>query len=90
MFVFSGRMIHSMVAHLDSVTSLAIDPQQSCLLSGSHDRSIRLWDIENKNCLQELTVHQKKDDESIHDIAFHSSKPYMASVGADSIAKIYA
>ncbi|CAF3662839.1 unnamed protein product [Rotaria sp. Silwood1] len=86
----SGRMIHSMVAHLDSVTSLAIDPQQTCLLSGSHDRSIRLWNLENRNCLQELTVHQKKDDESIHDVAFHSSKPYMTSVGADSIAKIYA
>ncbi len=28
-------MIHSMVAHLDTVTSLAIDPQQTCLLSGS-------------------------------------------------------
>lgn len=83
-------MIHSMVAHLDAVTSLAIDPQQTSLLSGSHDRSIRLWNIENKNCLQELTSHQKKDDESIHDIAFHPSKPFMASVGADSIAKIYA
>jgi len=86
----SGQMIHSMVAHLDAVTSLAIDPQQTSLLSGSHDRSIRLWNIENKNCLQELTSHQKKDDESIHDIAFHPSKPFMASVGADSIAKIYA
>ncbi|UJR37475.1 hypothetical protein I4U23_030178 [Adineta vaga] len=86
----SGRMIQSMVAHLDSVTSLAIDPQQSSLLSSSHDRSIRLWNLETKNCIQELTVHQKKDDESIHDVAFHLSKPYMASVGADSIAKIYA
>jgi len=86
----SGRMIHSMIAHLDSITSLAIDPQQTCLLSSSHDRSIRLWDLENKNCLQELTAHQKKDDESIYDVIFHSSKPYMASVGADSIAKIYA
>lgn len=83
-------MIHSMVAHLESVTSLAIDPQQNCLLSSSHDRSIRIWDLENKNCLQELTAHQKKNDESIHDITFHSSKPYMASVGADAIAKIYA
>ncbi len=34
-FSISGRMIHSMVAHLDAVTSLAIDPQQTCLLSGS-------------------------------------------------------
>ena len=86
----SGQMIHSMVAHLDAVTALAIDPQQTSLLSASHDRSIRLWNIESKNCLQELTAHQKKDDESIHDVAFHPSKPYMASVGADSIAKIYA
>lgn len=31
----AGRMIHSMVAHLDTVTSLAIDPQHSSLLSGS-------------------------------------------------------
>ena len=83
-------MIHSMVAHLESVTSLAIDPQQNTLLSSSHDRSIRVWDFESKNCLQEFTAHQKKNDESIHDITFHSSKPYMASVGADAIAKIYA
>jgi striatin 1/3/4 len=86
----SGRMIHSMVAHLESVTSVTIDPQQNCLLSSSHDRSIRLWDFETKKCLQELTAHQKKDDESVHDVIFHSSKPYMASVGADSVAKIYA
>ena len=86
----SGRMIHSMVAHLENVTCLAIDPQQTCLVSGSHDRSIRLWNLENKTCLQELTVHQKKDDESVHDVCFHPSKPYLASVGADSIAKIYA
>lgn len=86
----SGRMVHSMVAHLENVTCLAIDAQQTCLASGSHDRSIRLWDLEQKNCLQELTVHQKKDDEAIHDVIFHSSKPYLASVGADSIAKIYA
>ncbi|CAF1342095.1 unnamed protein product [Rotaria magnacalcarata] len=86
----SGRLIHSVVAHLESVTSLAIDPQQTCLLSGSHDRSIRLWNLDNRNCLQEITAHQKKDGESIHDVAFHSSKPYMTSVGADSIAKIYA
>lgn len=86
----TGQMTHSMVAHLEPVTSLAIDPQQTHLLSGSHDRSIRLWNLENKNCTQEFTAHQKKDDESVHDIAFHPSKPYLASVGADSIAKIYA
>ena len=27
-----------MVAHLNTVTSLAMDPQQACLLSGSKDK----------------------------------------------------
>jgi striatin 1/3/4 len=31
----SGKMVHSMVAHLDAVTSLAIDPNGLYLLSGS-------------------------------------------------------
>jgi len=31
----AGKVIHSMVAHLDAVTSLAIDPSGLYLLSGS-------------------------------------------------------
>lgn len=30
-----GKVIHSMVAHLDAVTSLAVDPSGLYLLSGS-------------------------------------------------------
>ena len=35
LFFFIGKMIHSMVAHLDAVTSLAVDPNGLYLLSGS-------------------------------------------------------
>lgn len=31
----TGKMVHSMVAHLDAVTSLAVDPNGLYLLSGS-------------------------------------------------------
>ncbi len=34
-FYFPGKIIHSMVAHLDAVTSLAVDPNGLYLLSGS-------------------------------------------------------
>ena len=40
-FLFSGTLVHSMVAHLDAVTSVTIDPNGLYLLSGSHDASIR-------------------------------------------------
>lgn len=85
----SGSLVHSMVAHLDAVTSLAIDSHGLYLLSGSHDCSIRLWNYDNKTCVQEITAHRKKFDESILDVAFHPSKPYIASAGADGLAKVF-
>jgi len=54
-----------------------------------HDSSIRLWNIETKTCVQELTVHRKKFEESVNDVAFHPSKPLLASAGADAVAKVY-
>ncbi|GAA6066498.1 striatin-like isoform X1, partial [Tachysurus ichikawai] len=85
----TGKPVHSMVAHLDAVTSLAVDPNGLYLMSGSHDCSIRLWNLESKTCIQEFTAHRKKSDESIHDVAFHPSKCYIASAGADSLAKVF-
>ncbi|XP_023234216.1 striatin-3-like isoform X2 [Centruroides sculpturatus] len=85
----TGKVIHSMVAHLDAVTSLAIDPNGLYLLSGSHDCSIRLWNMDNKTCVQEITSHRKKFDESIFDVSFHPCKPFIASAGADALAKVF-
>lgn len=86
---YLGKMIHSMVAHLDAVTSLAVDPNGIYLMSGSHDCSIRLWNLDSKTCVQEITAHRKKLDESIYDVAFHPSKAYIASAGADALAKVF-
>ena len=106
----TGKLTHAMVAHLDAVTSLAVDPNGLYLISGSechflvgsstfyvlhrfsylgHDCSIRLWNLETKTCVQEITAHRKKFDESIFDVAFHPSKPYVASAGADALAKVF-
>ena len=54
-----------------------------------HDCSIRLWNLDGKTCVQEITSHRKKCDEAIHDVAFHPSKPYIASAGADALAKVF-
>lgn len=58
-------------------------------LCTGHDCSIRLWNLDNKTCVQEITSHRKKFDESIFDVAFHPSKPYIASAGADALAKVF-
>ena len=85
----SGKLVNDMTAHQDAVTSLAIDPSCTYLLSSSHDCSLRLWNLENRNCIQDITAHRKKFDEAIHCVAFHPTKPFIASCGADAIVKIY-
>ena len=54
-----------------------------------HDCSIRLWNLEDKSCSQEITSHRKKHDESVHCVGFHLKRPYFASCGADAIAKVF-
>ena len=54
-----------------------------------HDCSVRLWNLETKTCVQEITAHRKKFDESIFDVAFHPSRPFIASAGADALAKVF-
>lgn len=39
--VSAGKVIHAMVAHLDAVTSLAVDPNGIYLMSGSEFLRVR-------------------------------------------------
>jgi striatin 1/3/4 len=54
-----------------------------------HDCSVRLWNFDNRTCVQEITSHRKKFDEAIFDVTFHPTKPYFASGGADALAKVF-
>ncbi|VDP07561.1 unnamed protein product [Soboliphyme baturini] len=85
----TGKIIDLMNAHLDAVTCLSVDPNGLYLLSGSHDGSLRLWNLDTKTCLQEITAHRKKFDESVFAVAFHASRPLIASGGADALTKVF-
>ncbi|KAJ7043276.1 WD40-repeat-containing domain protein [Mycena alexandri] len=89
--IVTGQCTHSMLAHLDGVTSLSIDPAGFSLVSGSHDCSVRFWDLlGSRACVQEITTHREKAREGVLDVEFHPSLPFMASAGADGVVKLYA
>ncbi|VDM19413.1 unnamed protein product [Wuchereria bancrofti] len=85
----SGKMIHGTVAHVEAISCLAIDPNGLYLLSGSHDGSLRLWNMEKRICLQEIAAHRKKFDSAVMTVAFHPSRPLIGSAGADALAKVF-
>ncbi|KAJ3737404.1 WD40-repeat-containing domain protein [Lentinula guzmanii] len=89
--IITGQCTHSMQAHLDGVTSLSIDASGFSLVSGSHDCSIRFWDLlGSQQCVQEITTHREKAREGVLDVEFHPTLPFMASAGADGVVKLYA
>lgn len=40
----------------NQVTCLSVSTDGSVLLSGSHDESVRLWDVKSKQCLRTVTL----------------------------------
>ncbi|KAI0933823.1 hypothetical protein AcV5_005866 [Taiwanofungus camphoratus] len=89
--IVTGQCTHSMLAHLDGVTSLSVDAAGFALVSGSHDCSVRFWDIlGSRACVQEITSHREKAREGVLDVEFHPTLPIMASAGADGVVKLYA
>ena len=87
----TAQCTHSIPAHLDGVTSLSIDAAGFSLVSGSHDCSVRFWDLlGSRTCTQEIPSHREKAKEGVLDVEFHPSLPVMASAGADGVVKLYA
>ncbi|GMR58356.1 hypothetical protein PMAYCL1PPCAC_28551, partial [Pristionchus mayeri] len=83
-----GSQLHCAVAHVEGISSLAIDSNGLYLLSGSHDGSLRLWNMEKRVCLKEIPAHRKKHDSAVNTVAMHSSRPLIGSRGADALAKV--
>ncbi|KAF9792080.1 WD40-repeat-containing domain protein [Thelephora terrestris] len=81
---------HSMLARLEGVTCLSIDPAGFTLVSGGHDGSVRFWVIlGSKACVHDINVHREKAREGVLAVEFHQSLPFVASAGADGIIKLY-
>ncbi|KAJ6255666.1 connector of kinase to ap-1 [Anaeramoeba flamelloides] len=85
----SGKCIRNFVSHLDSVTSVDIEPSGLTFATASHDYLLKFWDFSTNKCLQQIKVSKKKDDESIHSLAFHQKSRLMAIGCADSSINIF-
>ena len=87
-----NKWFHSMKAHSETISSLAIDNSGQYLLSSSHDSSVRTWNLANQRCINDLSEHQthrKKFDEGVHSIALHPHLSLCATGGADAVIKLF-
>jgi WD40 repeat protein len=50
-----GRILHTLRGHTDGIRSLAFSPAGDRLVSGSSDKSVRIWDVRSGNETMALT-----------------------------------
>ena len=79
--MYSDRHMITLEGHTDYVTCLAFSPQGFQLLSGSSDRTIRLWDAKPDQILQYPEEHRWKFDE-IDKVAFSPDGSTIAGHGS--------
>ena len=75
----TGKRLHELSGHTEQVTSLAFSPDGKILISGSYDRTIRLWNVRKRKELGTL-----KGDDSVYTVAFSPDGQYIASGSKDS------
>ncbi|KAL8279921.1 hypothetical protein RQP46_007771 [Phenoliferia psychrophenolica] len=85
----TGECTRSQITHLDGVTSLALDPTGTTLVSVGHDTSLRFWDLASLTCVREVAAHRNKQSEGILDVKFHAKLQVVATAGADGTVKLW-
>lgn len=80
MQINTWKVIATLSEHRKSITSLSFSPQKNILVSGSEDRTIKVWDINNEQTsLRTLEGH----DSSIEFLTFDEDGKFLISCGND-------
>ncbi|EQC27278.1 hypothetical protein SDRG_14899 [Saprolegnia diclina VS20] len=85
----AGKCVASVVAHQDAVSSLSMDASGLYLASGGHDGSLRFWSVAERTCVHEQSAHRPKYGEAVQDVAYHPTRGFVATGGADSVIKVF-
>jgi len=71
-----GRLVMILTGHGDWVTSVAYSPDGSVIASGSHDGTVRIWDVRTG---EEMVSPLRSGDGPIYSVAYSPNGQHLAS-----------
>ncbi|HEY7314352.1 MAG TPA: serine/threonine-protein kinase [Gemmataceae bacterium] len=83
-FTKSGKPAFTLRGHRRAVTAVACSPDGCCLVSGSRDRTVKLWDISRRDDDRILRF----PNEGFTSLAFHPDGKWLASAARDKALKV--
>jgi WD40 repeat protein len=72
-------------AHTEAITSLAMNREGSLLITGSLDRTAKIWDLQTRESVATLTGHQA----AVNSVAIGRSGELLATASADGTILIW-
>ena len=83
--VASGKLLRTLVGHINPIVSIAFDPLGRTLASASEDSRVRVWEVDSGRLLRKFEGH----DGAVLSVAFDPSGRLLASGGDDSTVKMW-
>ena len=80
-----GKLLHALTGHTGWVNSVAYSPDGQQIVSGSHDKTVKIWDANTGKELHTLTGHNG----SVFSVAFSPDGQRIVSGGGDKTVKIW-
>ncbi|BAY30077.1 WD-40 repeat-containing protein [Nostoc carneum NIES-2107] len=71
--------------HTDNIWAIAFSPDSKIIVSGSSDRTVKLWDSQTGQCLKTFSGHTRP----VISVAFSPDGKTIASCGGHSIIKLW-
>ncbi|KAI9725833.1 MAG: hypothetical protein M1828_002462 [Chrysothrix sp. TS-e1954] len=85
----SGQCTYSMLAHPSAISALSLSPDGRELVSAGHDASIRLWSLERRSCLQDITAHRPMRGEGVVCAVWSPDGRWIVGGGGDGVVKVF-
>ena len=79
------RRIHSLIGHRAEISSAQFNWDCSTIVTGSMDKTCKLWDASSGQCIGVLNGHE----DEVLDVVFDYTGQYVATASADCTARIY-
>ena len=73
--------MHVLGGHKHTVECVAMQRADPQIITGSHDTTVKLWDIGQGKCIETLTRHKK----GVKGIVIHREEFSFCSAGADKL-----